>query len=414
MEPKTKIQKRVVELMKSLPLLIETQRQWGIENVIPHIAKVSKKGITCLKCGHTWKEGDAKTCPNCGVKLIFDDTKKRIFKDIKYYLILNTCEEFQVLRYFVINSVQSQNKEADYQFTEVMQRWIKKDGEDLFARKLTNCGGCYFDLWNYSSKIEIRNDNDNFRSIYPEIYPKYQILPELKRNGFKGSFHKINPYHLFKALLSNSKAETIFKAKQFNLLSYFNYLNIDKLWKAIKICIRNNYIVKDASLWRDYINILIYLGKDISNAKYVCPEDLSFSHEEYLKLYRNKVNKERDKARFQRMKEYEAKYKELKQKYFDFEVSQGTTQIRVLKSVKEFEEESKELGHCVFDNEYFLIDDSLILSASVGGKKMETIEISLSEMKIIQCRGKMNKNSKHHKAILNLMRTNLPLLAAIA
>ena len=42
------------------------------------------------------------------------------------------------------------------------------------------------------------------------------------------------------------------------------------------------------------------------------------------------------------------------------------------------------MHHCVFSNQYYLKEDSLILSASIEGKRIETIELSLDTMLIAQ------------------------------
>ena len=45
------------------------------------------------------------------------------------------------------------------------------------------------------------------------------------------------------------------------------------------------------------------------------------------------------------------------------------------------------MQHCVFTNEYYLKADSLILSATIDGKRIETIEVSLKRMEVVQSRG---------------------------
>lgn len=78
----------------------------------------------------------------------------------------------------------------------------------------------------------------------------------------------------------------------------------------------------------------------------------------------------------------------------------------MLESVQEYMEESKALHHCVFDNAYYLKEDSLILSACINGKRIETIEVSLETMKVIQCRGLLNKNTEYHDRIIDLVNAN--------
>ncbi|MBS5978937.1 MAG: PcfJ domain-containing protein [Dysgonomonas mossii] len=64
--------------------------------------------------------------------------------------------------------------------------------------------------------------------------------------------------------------------------------------------------------------------------------------------------------------------------------------------------------HCVAG--YHSKADSLILSACIDGKRIETIEISISQLKVIQSRGVCNKNTKHHKKIIQLVEQNISLI----
>ena len=63
--------------------------------------------------------------------------------------------------------------------------------------------------------------------------------------------------------------------------------------------------------------------------------------------------------------------------------------------------------HCVFTNNYHLREDSLILSACVDGKQMETVEVSLSKLKVVQARGVCNKNTEYHDEIIRLVNKNM-------
>ena len=79
----------------------------------------------------------------------------------------------------------------------------------------------------------------------------------------------------------------------------------------------------------------------------------------------------------------------------------------MLESVQEYIEEGQVLHHCVFVNEYLLKEKSLILSASITGKRIETIELSLKTMEVLQCRGLMNQNTEYHERIIELVHQNM-------
>jgi len=78
--------------------------------------------------------------------------------------------------------------------------------------------------------------------------------------------------------------------------------------------------------------------------------------------------------------------------------------------VQEHLEEGVSMHHCVFSNAYYLKEDSLILSATIEGKRIETIEMSLRTLEVVQSRGVCNKNTEYHEQIVNLVNANRGLI----
>jgi len=68
------------------------------------------------------------------------------------------------------------------------------------------------------------------------------------------------------------------------------------------------------------------------------------------------------------------------------------------------------LHHCVFASSYHLKPDTLILSAYIGDKRLETIEISISKLRVLQCRGVCNQNTEYHDKIIALVKKNIRLI----
>ena len=54
--------------------------------------------------------------------------------------------------------------------------------------------------------------------------------------------------------------------------------------------------------------------------------------------------------------------------------------------------------------------DSLILSATIDGKRIETIEVSLKTLKVVQSRGVCNSNTEYHDRIIRLVEDNAGLI----
>lgn len=104
------------------------------------------------------------------------------------------------------------------------------------------------------------------------------------------------------------------------------------------------------------------------------------------------------------------KYVQEKKKFLDLSFNDGVIHVEPLRSVKEFLEEGTELGHCIFTNKYFDLKHSLLLSAKIDKTRIETVELSLSKMEVVQARGLGNKPTKYHEQIVKLVNDNIPAI----
>ncbi len=299
-------------------------------------------------------------------------------------------------------------KKADYYSMEVARYWLDENGKtEVTALRRTL--GYYLDSFVFDNYIELRNDNNVYRQIADcKVYPYYSAIPKLRRNGLKGSLSEIEPTKLMEALLKDSRAETMFKAGRKVDLNYFlqHPMYFDLYWNTYKIVLRNNYHISDISLWVDYIRLLERCGRDIHNAHYVCPLDLKAEHDRYQERVR--VIQEREKREAQRKKalENEARFKELKGKFFGLSFTDGLIVVSVLESVDDYYKEGNALHHCVGQCEYYLKPQSLVFSARIDNQRIETIELSLETFKILQSRGLCNKATEYHDRIIRLVQKN--------
>lgn len=424
MKPQNKFQTQVVEVSKTLPKLTKEQIEWGYANGIDHIGHRTEKGVmTCTKCGHSWQgAGHLVTiltdcnCPNCNTKLTVETTKKRTFSARYYMTVITAHAGYQVLRSVMLFCSVKVGETPKYDYSEVMQRWIAPNGKHCtFAKLRQTMGTCYYDAWIFHTPLELRHENSNnkfYINVYDKIYtgvvyPRMKLISEIKRTGYKKAFYGQKPLDLFRTLLTDSRAETLMKTGYTKLLKRImdsGWKNIDKYWQSVRICIRNGYKINDATLWCDYIDFLRFFGKDLYNAKYVCPTDLKAEHDRYM-LKKAKADAQ---AELEKQLEKEAEFKAIKAKFFGLIFSDGRISVRVLESVQEIVAEGQAMHHCV--GGYSSKEDSLILSATIDGKRIETVEVSITQLKVIQCRGVCNKNSKHHSQILSLVNNNMPLI----
>ena len=435
MIPRTKIQKHVVELNKRLHNITDVVAPWAYDTHFKFWALKTAHTATCFECGHHWKIETnlisklfPMVCPNCGKGLEAAETKKWRRRAEDAFRVIHVFEGFQVIRVFMIHQYCDKGKEAEYSCHEVYQHWISPKGKMVVMSVRGGYNQGYhhsgFGNW-YGIDMEVRKDSDRYHFQGLKTYPKTKYLPILKRNGFKGSFHGLSPSSLFQLILTEPMAETLLKSKQTALLgSYRRYAYPDKdyntgltspgkivqYWQSIKICIRNKYFIKDPSDWFDYLRLLQDCGKDINNAKYICPVDFHQEHQRYIEK-RNAIieKKELDKL-VSKIEASDLIYQEDKKKYFDICMQSDELSIIVIPNVRDFYLEGKRLHHCIFTNRYYALKDSLILSARIGDKRLETIEVSLSDYTIRQSRGLQNQNSSYHKKIVKLIADHMNLI----
>ena len=413
MKPRNKFERAVLAQSKHLRPITKAQRQWAFRECIDHYSYRLPQGTTtCMDCGHSWQMTEPTercTCPQCGVDLEVITTRARKLQQRQYFTVLTTSGGYQVLRMYLLITGMEKGYQASSSVMEIGQYWWDERGrQSIVAVQRTM--GHYIDSFAYYSPMAIRRDNEAYRFVARcPLCPKVKLSDTLKRNGFEGKCYGIAPTSLIPALLTDSRAETLMKAGRTEHLRYFlsRARTIDEYWPAYKITLRRGYDITDIALWCDYIDMLIRLERDIHNAHYVCPEDLQQAHDEVHRKLRARQEREQEEHKRQKAQEDEARFPKLKAPFFGVAFTDGTIQIRVLESVQEYIEEGQALHHCVFTDEYHLKEKSLILSARIEGKRVETIEVSLETMQVIQCRGLQNKNTEYHERIIELVHQNM-------
>ena len=413
MKPRNKFERAILAQSRYLRPITKAQTQWAFRECIDHFAyRLPKGNTTCMDCGHSWQiiePIERCTCPQCGADLEVTTTRARKLKQRQYFTVLTTSGGYQVLRMFLLIAGMEKGYQASSSIMEIGQYWWNERGrQSIVAVQRTM--GHYIDSFAYYSPMAIRRDNEAYRFVARcPLCPKVKLSDTLKRNGFDGKCYGIAPTSLIPALLTDSRAETLLKAGHTEHLRYFlsRARTIDEYWPAYKITLRRGYDITDIALWCDYVDMLRRLGKDTHNAHYVCPEDLQAAHDTAQRKLQAQQEKEAEARRRQKAMENEERFQALKAPFFGVAFTDGTIQIRVLESVQEYIEEGQALHHCVFTNEYHLKEKSLILSARIEGKRIETIEVSLETMQVIQCRGLMNQNTEYHERIIELVHQNM-------
>lgn len=428
MRPRTKRERLVAELSSKLPAITEAQIRWGKKHCFPHNAYRCKDEMWCSECGRLWVDttGQKKgyiRCPYCGERLEVKLSRKTKDNAVSYLTVVTTSGDFQVLRHFYTARYARKERDTHYFIDEVCQQWITSDNKEIVIAKAMNmvCRG-----WIHTTDMSLKQSGNIY---YPHsydidgyVYPKVKVLSILRRNGLRTSFHGVTPAVLMRVLLGENKyAEMLIKTRQYGMLEfYMRGGGLSHPW-AVNICNRNGYIIKDGSMYDDYLRLLDYFHLDTHNAHYVCPKNLKKEHDKLVekkrkieaKIRAEQKRKERIERMF-RMKQDILSFIKRIQPFLGMEIKDKGIVIRPLESVTQFYLEGKAMHHCVYQNEYYRRKDCLILTAQKNGKRLETIEVNLKTFKIIQSRAACNKTSDYHDKIIELVNRNMGLIRRAA
>ncbi len=411
MKPRTKIQFRITELREQL-LTSNVEREWAFEHCLDHKGFATKNRVICMDCGSKFSTDlvvrKKAVCPHCSTKLTVEKTNKRTDKQLSYFTIAEICEEFQIIRNYEVYGDYRVDSKKTTSLREVSQYWINDNGKcEVVSRVLHSSWAGNF----FSGNLEIRYKHFmNKYDAYPDkIYPKSKFKAKYRKYGINSKLQGLSLFEAMTIIPNESKAETLLKAKKYDLLNLFhNDTNsVYRWWPSIKICIRNKYKVKDVTLWVDYIQLLDFFGKDLHNAHYVCPKNLKEAHDRLVLKKQKHDRKIRAERKKKEMLQDQDKFNKLKSKYFGIAFSDKEIQIKVLETIQEYIQEGDFMHHCVHTNKYYLKPNTLVLSARIEDKPIETIEISLKNFKILQARGKYNSETEYHDRIIQLVKRNI-------
>lgn len=274
MKPRTKFEKAVAASNERLTAISSKVIAWAIKKVVPHIAfRTSEHKCTCGDCGMKFDyKGKDKSvsCPHCGSRLQVNDTLKRKMTETTYFSSLEVVDGLQVQRVFLLKVAYRKGEAMKMNYWEVCRMWLNSEGKLAVTARARTLGH-YMDSFNWSSQIDLKRLYDVYWVISDTYaYPRYRVLPELRRNGMKGKLPDCHPTRLMNALLADSRIETMMKSRDLQAVGYFvhHLSDLDRCWHSYKIAARNHYQPSDYGIWCDTIRLLEQCGKDIHNTKY--------------------------------------------------------------------------------------------------------------------------------------------------
>lgn len=436
MKPKTRLQKEVWDLYAKFKNPIKYKKYMKSKHDTYFTTHYNN--LVCFECGHMWKaEFDKKTiasalnkptCPNCNKKLNnfkeklygFYHSEFLIFCQAKYH------DRFMIFKYISCEKSFVKREKSEYSIRALFEEWIDVDTlKSTFIGRSSSMNYYYGDGFSYAD-YEVRdvrssmnyNGSHHIMISYTSHFnlPNPRFHPKFNRYKFKTPFYDCDLRSLFKEVISKPMIETIYKAGYGPLLfhSIHKSFPIKNLWPQIKIAIRNNYPIDDPIMWKDYLNLLEYFSKDLRNPKFILPDNVKKSHDDLLERKRIKEEKERIKA--EREKEIEERLiaetdeaiKDVKKDLFkDLSFNSGEINIVPLLEDDDVKDEGIILNHCVYESDYHKKKGILLMSARKDDKRIATIEISLSNYKIIQIRGYNNQDTEYNSLIEILLNKNM-------
>lgn len=385
----------------------------------------------------------------CRAQQLIDYEAARTFRGRKthivHFIIVTTKGGWQVLRHFYMYAVFRRKVLDKVDYLECMQQWFS-DGKYVFMALNRQMGYCD-DAWCAGQPMSIKKGYDHCslltdprnigydKAFYVRATSQFAYLPTDEEVNIRvdDMFRAVNLAPYWETVIRKSPAA-------FKFLEKRGITDKKEKAAAVKVALRHGYDIL-ATEWADLVDMLYYTGKDLHNPKYVAPADFSKIHAEISLLAAAKRKKEREKAeelsrirrerydlrqqerqaqlakeRAEREKAAVLYYPARRKQFFGLIIAGQGIEIKALQSVREFMEEGAAMHHCVYANGYYDVKrkpDCLIMSARKDGERVETIEVDLSEYRVVQSRGRHNQNTPYHDTILKLMNDNMARIREI-
>ena len=416
MKPRNKAEKAVIALGEKLEAITKGEQNWMLKNTTNHF-QVSRNRVFCFECGHKdieanfkFTDKDTLKCPNC--KKHLKRAKER--STFNYFAKFFVKENYQIISIYACEKFYALKSPATNRVYKVIDHYINLSNGKLIT---TNRLFSYWDNnWRLSTFLEIRPYSRS--QNYIENISGYQILPKsniasiISRNGFKWSI-SLNSFSdavVMSYLLKDNFFEFLYKSNQLKLANDYlhNPEEIKHYKKSILVCIRHNYVIQKWVIWKDFIDSLIYFGKDILNPFYICPQNLNRAHDKWVGKKRDALKKLELKERIAQIEDENEIYQKEKKAYLALKILEKNISISPLQNVHEFFELGESFDNCLYANSYYK-KNSLVLAAKIDEKPTELIELDVNKLRVIQCYGPKNGITKYNKKILSVLNKNLKI-----
>ena len=383
----------------------------------------------CGKCGN---EVETYYCPNCNIKLreISPFTKfksKTLFDENEVCIrVIENKKNYIETEIYLVSYTEEIKKPSSEIKSYLIAREIYFDDKYYMARKRKLINYYYQAIFDLTSELKIKNENlfQNYsfsnNIIINDRNRKYKYLDLKLMKALKDTKVYINnsiDYFtnghielsaLLQAYKSDSKFyETLQNCKRYDLLAFFiRYNGNDKIKTALMTMLKNNKQIPDNN-WRDYIEGLSELNKDLKNIKVVCPDD----YMEQQKRIERKLKKIHDLEDLKEtMIKYQTIYEKRLKSIINHDFGNDTYSIEVIPDIKSFYDEAEHYCNCCYRMQYYAKENSLVFTVKhKDGARIEMLELSKDNSKwvIEQCYGTGNRYSQEHEQIINYVKKEM-------
>lgn len=354
---------------------------------------------------------------------------------IEHFIVATTKGDWQVLRHFYLYATYRKGGLIGTEFLPVMEQWYNHGLYVFYSRPRFGMGYCN-DAWCREQPMSIKRGSmggavlSDPRELgycdvlYEEVSGQFRYLTDIGQCNIGKVYRAVNIDPIYETMLKQNRDEYVWCARA-------GMATDKRKTAAVRIARRHHYNYRTPE-WCDLLDNLIYLGKDIRNPHYICPDDLTAMHDEIASEARAKREglsrrqyEALEEARRRRIQQAELErieadkkareaYPKARARFFGVLIQGQGLQIKCLQSVEEFKAEGEAMHHCVFGNAYYDMQrhpNSLILSAKTeAGERAETIEVDLRDYHIVQSRGKCNMDTEYHDTIIQLLTDNMDVI----
>lgn len=405
-----------------------------------------KNEYWCSACGGKFEDG-ASLCPHCGATLTYNRERCRLtFKSEHYLKEFLVYGKWQVVKEYVVDAKHRSGSEAEWSIYPVYSWWFhpRLGKVYVYARYLTMMPGWARIPFSQNSALRIMdiksgNATPFWYSGWTEtVVGKPKVLPYYADRGFgTDRYGKRGDEMLLTALTVHPTAlETLSKLRHWQAVELFlteaRYRKVmTDCWRGIVVALRHGYDIGRIGwrLYLDYLKELKELKMDWHSPHYLCPKDFAEAHAATSRRLTRKMEErtrriaegrqravlERDIAERKRREEGAAEFTKRIARFLPLNIEGSGIIIRPLASVSEFLDEGTAMHHCVYSNAYYARPECLILSARTDeGRRLETVEVSLTNFTIIQSRAVCNGTSDRHDDILSLVTEAMPRIKELS